>query len=136
LAAQTRHFAQAADAGLDRVSMSNLEKGKFINYKRIEDNLAIVRKRLNRPLTLSEKVVYGHLDDPHNQEIERGVSYLKLRPDRVACQDATAQVGAVTYACERADLLTNHMCVYWIDGVVAIHVGWFATSRCTNDCTL
>jgi aconitate hydratase len=65
--------------------------------------------RLKRPLTLSEKVVYGHLDDPHNQDIVRGVSYLKLRPDvsvrlstplsglitvlqRVACQDATAQV--------------------------------------------
>ena len=37
--------------------------------------------RLNRPLTLAEKIVYGHLDNPHEQEIERGVSYLKLRPD-------------------------------------------------------
>jgi aconitate hydratase len=37
--------------------------------------------RLNRPLTLAEKVVYGHLDNPHEQDIERGVSYLKLRPD-------------------------------------------------------
>lgn len=37
--------------------------------------------RLNRPLTLAEKIVYGHLDNPHEQDIERGVSYLKLRPD-------------------------------------------------------
>lgn len=37
--------------------------------------------RLNRPLTLSEKILYGHLDDPHGQDIERGKSYLKLRPD-------------------------------------------------------
>ena len=37
--------------------------------------------RLNRPLTLSEKILYGHLDDPHNQDITRGISYLKLRPD-------------------------------------------------------
>jgi hypothetical protein len=37
--------------------------------------------RLNRPLTLSEKILYGHLDDPVNQDIERGTSYLKLRPD-------------------------------------------------------
>jgi hypothetical protein len=37
--------------------------------------------RLNRPLTLSEKILYGHLDDPVNQDIERGKSYLKLRPD-------------------------------------------------------
>lgn len=38
-------------------------------------------RRLKRPLTLSEKIVYGHLDDPHGQDIERGISYLKLRPD-------------------------------------------------------
>ena len=38
-------------------------------------------RSLNRPLTYSEKIVYGHLDDPHNQDITRGVSYLKLRPD-------------------------------------------------------
>lgn len=37
--------------------------------------------RLNRPLTLSEKILYGHLDDPHSQDIVRGKSYLKLRPD-------------------------------------------------------
>ena len=41
--------------------------------------------RLKRPLTLSEKVLYGHLDDPHNQDIVRGVSYLKLRPDVRGC---------------------------------------------------
>lgn len=38
-------------------------------------------RRLNRPLTLSEKIVYGHLDNPHEQDITRGQSYLKLRPD-------------------------------------------------------
>lgn len=30
---------------------------------------------------MSEKIVYGHLDDPHNEDIRRGQSYLKLRPD-------------------------------------------------------
>jgi aconitate hydratase len=57
----------------------------------------IVKQRLNRPLTYSEKLVYGHLDDAHNQDIERGVSYLKLRPDRVACQDATAQMAILQF---------------------------------------
>ena len=52
--------------------------------------------RLSRPLTLAEKILYSHLDDPKNQDIERGTSYLRLRPDRVAMQDATAQVGCVT----------------------------------------
>lgn len=52
---------------------------------------------LQRPLTLAEKIVYGHLDNPHDAELERGVSYLKLRPDRVACQDATAQMAILQF---------------------------------------
>lgn len=47
---------------------------------------------LGRPLSLAEKIVYGHLDNPLEQDICRGKSYLRLRPDRVALQDATAQV--------------------------------------------
>lgn len=43
-------------------------------------------------MTLSEKILYSHLDQPDSQDITRGESYLKLRPDRVAMQDATAQV--------------------------------------------
>lgn len=52
-------------------------------------------------MTLAEKIVYGHLDDAHNQDIERGKSYLKLRPDRVACQDATAQVRFILFTIKR-----------------------------------
>lgn len=63
----------------------------------MSENLAIVRSRLNRPLTFAEKILYSHLDDPHGQEIERGKSYLKLRPDRVACQDATAQMAILQF---------------------------------------
>lgn len=53
--------------------------------------------RLNRPLTLSEKIVYGHLDDPVGQDIARGRTYLRLRPDRVAMQDATAQMAMLQF---------------------------------------
>jgi aconitate hydratase len=77
--------------------MTNWEKGHYINYKKMSENLAIVRSRLNRPLTYAEKILYSHLDDPHGQEIERGKSYLKLRPDRVACQDATAQMAILQF---------------------------------------
>lgn len=66
-------------------------------YAKIAANVDIVRERLGRPLTLSEKVVYGHLDDPHNADIVRGESYLKLRPDRVAMQDATAQMAMLQF---------------------------------------
>jgi aconitate hydratase len=63
----------------------------------MSENLSIVRQRLNRPLTFAEKILYSHLDDPHGQDIERGKSYLKLRPDRVACQDATAQMAILQF---------------------------------------
>ena len=63
----------------------------------MSENLDIVRSRLNRPLTLAEKILYSHLDDPRGQDIERGVSYLRLRPDRVACQDATAQMAILQF---------------------------------------
>lgn len=56
-----------------------------------------MKERLNRPLTLSEKVLYSHIDDPKTQEIARGDSYLRLRPDRVAMQDATAQMAMLQF---------------------------------------
>ncbi|KAI1003514.1 Aconitate hydratase [Podosphaera aphanis] len=93
-----RRMATTTESALDRlVRQNNKESNNFINYKKMSENLAIVRSRLNRPLTYAEKIVYSHLDDPHGQEIERGVSYLKLRPDRVACQDATAQMAILQF---------------------------------------
>ncbi|KAF2827719.1 aconitate hydratase [Ophiobolus disseminans] len=96
--ASRRQLATVSDAPLSRkVEMTNWEKGHYINYKKMSENLQIVRGRLNRPLTFAEKILYSHLDDPHGQEIERGKSYLKLRPDRVACQDATAQMAILQF---------------------------------------
>ncbi|RMZ88291.1 hypothetical protein DV736_g4470, partial [Chaetothyriales sp. CBS 134916] len=90
-------YATVSDFLDKKVEMTNWETGHYIPYKKMSENLAIVRQRLSRPLTYAEKVLYSHLDDPHNQEIERGVSYLKLRPDRVACQDATAQMAILQF---------------------------------------
>jgi aconitate hydratase len=93
-----RCLATVSDDPLSqKVEMTNWEKGHYINYKKMNENLNIVRARLNRPLTYAEKILYSHLDDPHGQEIERGKSYLKLRPDRVACQDATAQMAILQF---------------------------------------
>jgi aconitate hydratase len=66
-------------------------------YDKLCANIEIVRTRLNRPLSLAEKIVYGHLDNPAHQVIERGKSYLELRPDRVAMQDATAQMALLQF---------------------------------------
>jgi aconitate hydratase len=93
-----RTFATPAETPLNKkVEMTNWEKGHYINYAKMNENLNIVRQRLNRPLAYAEKILYSHLDDPHGQEIERGKSYLKLRPDRVACQDATAQMAILQF---------------------------------------
>lgn len=66
-------------------------------YARSRERLTVVRKRLGRPLTLAEKVLFGHLDDPEHQELEPGKAYLALRPDRVAMQDATAQMALLQF---------------------------------------
>jgi aconitate hydratase len=60
-------------------------------YATIERNVAIVRRRLGKPLTLADKVLLGHLDDPEHQDLEPGKSYLSLRPDRVVFQDVLGQ---------------------------------------------
>lgn len=66
-------------------------------YANTRKNLEVIRKRLGRPLMLAEKIVYGHLEDPQNQELNRGKSFLMLRPDRVAMQDATAQMALLQF---------------------------------------
>ncbi|KAG7661584.1 ACO1 [[Candida] subhashii] len=92
-----RGLATAALTRDSQVNQNLLESHSFIQYKKHLENVEIVKQRLNRPLTYAEKLLYGHLDDPHGQDIERGVSYLKLRPDRVACQDATAQMAILQF---------------------------------------
>lgn len=90
----------ATVSGLTRdskVHQNLLEDHAFINYKENVKNLDIVKSRLNRPLTYAEKILYGHLDNPEGQDIIRGQTYLKLRPDRVACQDATAQMAILQF---------------------------------------
>lgn len=79
------------------MAMSKFDQNSTMPYEKLVSRLEIVKGRLNRPLTLSEKILYSHLDDPANQEIERGESYLRLRPDRVAMQDATAQMAMLQF---------------------------------------
>ncbi|MDA3851579.1 MAG: aconitate hydratase [Spirochaetaceae bacterium] len=66
-------------------------------YNNLKKNLSVVRKRLNRRLTLAEKILFGHLRDAENQDLTRGESFLLLQPDRVAMQDATAQMALLQF---------------------------------------
>ncbi|MED5437944.1 MAG: aconitate hydratase [Actinomycetota bacterium] len=61
-------------------------------YATLDERLEVGRRRMERPLTLAEKILINHLDAPEDTALDRGVSYVDLRPDRVAMQDATAQM--------------------------------------------
>jgi len=117
-----RTFATPAEPLTKKVEMTNWEKGHFINYAKMNENLSIVRQRLNRPLTYAEKILYSHLDDPHGQDIERGKSYLKLRPDRVACQDATAQMAILQFMSAGMDKVATPTTVH-CDHLIEAQIG-------------
>ncbi|MCZ7524986.1 MAG: aconitate hydratase [Acidimicrobiia bacterium] len=66
-------------------------------YARFPERLATARRRLGRPLTYAEKVLFAHADDVETIGLERGVDYADYRPDRVAMQDATAQMALLQF---------------------------------------
>jgi aconitate hydratase len=118
-----RCMATVSDSPLDaKVKQNNWEEGNFINYKKMSENLAVVRSRLNRPLTYAEKILYSHLDDPHGQDIQRGSSYLRLRPDRVACQDATAQMAILQFMSAGLPSVANPTTVH-CDHLIEAQIG-------------
>jgi aconitate hydratase len=66
-------------------------------YQSLAGRVMTARKRTGRPLTYAEKVLYAHLADPNAALPERGKSTVGLRPDRVAMQDATAQMAILQF---------------------------------------
>jgi aconitate hydratase len=66
-------------------------------YGRLDERVTIGRSMLGRPLTFAEKVLVNHLRNPESQDVERGRSYNDLEPDRVAMQDATAQMALLQF---------------------------------------
>ena len=103
---------------------------------RVYDTLAsrtlIARRRLVRPLTYAEKVFLGHLADPEKQELDPGQAYVLLHPDRVAMQDATAQMAVLQFMLagrnETAVPTTVHC-----DHLIQAHVGATADLRVAGD---
>ena len=72
-------------------------------YATMAKNLKVARRRLGKPLTLADKVLLGHLDDPETQELQPGKSYLFLRCDRVVFQDVLGQTGMLQFMQTRRD---------------------------------
>ncbi|HNY87401.1 MAG TPA: aconitase family protein, partial [Candidatus Hydrogenedentes bacterium] len=69
-------------------------------YARLDGRVAAARKVLGRPMTLAEKILYGHLwEGTPTREYARGKDYVDFAPDRVAMQDATAQMALLQFMC-------------------------------------
>jgi aconitate hydratase len=67
-------------------------------YSKLPAQLEIARKAIGRPLTLTEKILYSHLFDPSAiAHFKRGIDYVNFAPDRVAMQDATAQMALLQF---------------------------------------
>lgn len=67
-------------------------------YSNFPSKISTARKLLNRPLTLTEKILYAHLwENRHATPFTRGADYVDFAPDRVAMQDATAQMALLQF---------------------------------------
>ena len=67
-------------------------------YQNLDSKVTAARKVVGNPLTLSEKILYSHLwDGDANSVFTRGKDYVDFAPDRIACQDATAQMALLQF---------------------------------------
>jgi aconitate hydratase len=67
-------------------------------YSQMAERVDQARELVGRPLTLSEKILYSHLwDGKSNKAFTRGKDYVDFAPDRIACQDATAQMALLQF---------------------------------------
>ena len=68
-------------------------------YEKMPSKVEAARKLIGRPLTLTEKILYSHLHvDQKSENFQRGKSYVDFAPDRVAMQDATAQMALLQFS--------------------------------------
>jgi aconitate hydratase len=66
-------------------------------YAQFPERVTVGRERMGRGLTFAEKILFAHADDPATVGVNRGVDYADYRPDRVAMQDATAQMALLQF---------------------------------------
>ena len=67
-------------------------------YNRLPERVEAARKLTGKPLTASEKILYSHLWGTQvDKAFQRGVDYVDFTPDRIACQDATAQMALLQF---------------------------------------
>jgi len=74
-------------------------ESKMFDYSTLQKTLQNVQKQFTKPMTMSEKILFAHLDPSTSNisQLQRGKSFLNLRPDRIAMQDATAQMAILQF---------------------------------------
>ncbi|HUI48891.1 MAG TPA: aconitate hydratase [Acidimicrobiia bacterium] len=91
-------------------------------YARLPESLAVTRERLGRPLTFAEKVLAVHAADVRTVGWQRGVDYADYRPDRVALQDATAQMALLQFMLAKMPTVAVPTTVH-CDHLIQAHAG-------------
>ncbi len=90
-------------------------------YTQLPGRVDTGRQRLGRPLTYAEKVLFNHMRDAERQGLERGVDYGEYYPDRVAMQDATAQMALLQFMTARLPRVAVPTTVH-CDHLIQAHV--------------
>ncbi|KAF4829449.1 putative aconitate hydratase [Colletotrichum tropicale] len=91
-----RGLASVSSAS-SKARLSRFETDHTIDYADLTRRIESSRKILGRPLTYSEKVLFAHADNIGDEPLHRGKTQLQLRPRRIACQDATAQMAIIQF---------------------------------------
>ncbi|KAJ4239376.1 hypothetical protein NW757_012813 [Fusarium falciforme] len=94
-----QHFRKLATAGhvSSRAQLSRFEQDQYIDYADIANRIRLGRRVAGRALTYAEKIILAHTDNLEDEPLRRGKTRLKLRPRRIACQDATAQMALIQF---------------------------------------
>ncbi len=91
-------------------------------YSRYPDRVATARRRLGRPLTFAEKVLFAHADDAETIGLARGIDFVDYRPDRVVMQDAMAQMALLQFMTAGRSRVAVPSSVH-CDHLIPAHVG-------------
>lgn len=101
-------------------------------YAELPDKIAVARKLAGRPLTYAEKVLMSHLRPATGQELTRKKSSVTLAPDRVAMQDATAQMAILQFMSSGIDRVQVPSTVH-CDHLIRAHTGSADDLAVAND---
>ena len=103
------------------------------HYAALPEKIAAIRNVLNRPLTLTEKILYSHLHpESPLQKYEKGKDYVFFAPDRVAMQDATAQMALLQFMMAGRDKVAVPSTVH-CDHLIQAEVGADKDLATAND---